>query len=204
MTVGRMLTLTGCVVLISTGSFAQAMSDADYCHQLSTLYRMFRPRRPSRGCAMTNATRQLLGRHFRLEEIVNGRRIPLPPRGVVFGTSAFKHLNRRGRARCWPAPWPALRPTKMSTVFNHRSLQLVPSLPALWLRRHDPDPAGIRDRRCARHRERHVAAAASPSGGEGLIGGRRRDVGSATPTGRQQGEEPRCIEVPAVALERCA
>ena len=35
MTVGRILTLTGCVVLISTGSFAQAMSDADYCHQLS-------------------------------------------------------------------------------------------------------------------------------------------------------------------------
>ena len=39
MRMGRMLALTGCVVLVSTGSFAQKMSDADYCNKLSSTYR---------------------------------------------------------------------------------------------------------------------------------------------------------------------
>lgn len=85
MTVGRILTLTGCVVLISTGSFAQAMSDADYCHQLSSLYRMFRaPRQPNAvaAAAMNECDKGNYAVGIsRLEEILNGRRIPLPPRG---------------------------------------------------------------------------------------------------------------------------
>lgn len=85
MTIGRILTLTGCVVLISTGSFAQPMSDADYCHQLSSLYRMF-----SRA-SMANATAAAAMNECdkgnfavgisRLEQILTDRKIPLPPRG---------------------------------------------------------------------------------------------------------------------------
>lgn len=85
MTLGRILTLTGSIVLISTGAFAQPMSDADYCHQLSSLYRIY-----SRA-TMANATAAAAMNECdkgnfavgisRLEEILNSRRIPLPPRG---------------------------------------------------------------------------------------------------------------------------
>ncbi len=37
----RTLILAGAAVLLSTGAFAQALSDQDYCYELSTLYRMY-------------------------------------------------------------------------------------------------------------------------------------------------------------------
>jgi hypothetical protein len=84
MTVNRMLTLTGCVVLISTGSFAQPVSDADYCHQLSSLYRMFSRAQTANAVAAAAMNECDKGNYSvgisRLEEILNGRRIPLPPR----------------------------------------------------------------------------------------------------------------------------
>lgn len=84
MTFGRILTLTGCVVLISTGSFAQQMSDGDYCHQLASLYRMF-ARAQANAVAAAAMNECDKGNYqvgiARLEEILNGRRIPLPPRG---------------------------------------------------------------------------------------------------------------------------
>lgn len=82
---GRMLTLTGCVVLVSTASFAQAMSDADYCHQLSSLYRIFSRAQTANATAAAAMNECDKGNYAvgiaRLEEILNGRRIPLPPRG---------------------------------------------------------------------------------------------------------------------------
>lgn len=82
---GRILTLTGCVVLISSGSFAQAMSDQDYCHQLSNLYRMFARAQTANAQAAAAMAECDRGNYTvgisRLEEILNGRRIPLPPRG---------------------------------------------------------------------------------------------------------------------------
>jgi hypothetical protein len=84
MTVNRMLTLTGCVVLISTGSFAQPVSDADYWHQLSSLYRMFSRAQTANAVAAAAMNECDKGNYSvgisRLEEILNGRRIPLPPR----------------------------------------------------------------------------------------------------------------------------
>jgi hypothetical protein len=85
MTFGRILTLAGGVVLISTGSFAQAMSDADYCQQLSSLYRMFSRAQTANAVAAAAMNECDKGNYqvgiTRLEEILNGRRIPLPPRG---------------------------------------------------------------------------------------------------------------------------
>ena len=85
MTVGRILTLTGCVVLISTGSFAQPMSDADYCQQLSSVYRIFSRAQTANAVAAAAMNECDKGNFAvgiaRLEEILNGRRIPLPPRG---------------------------------------------------------------------------------------------------------------------------
>jgi len=85
MRVGRMLALAGCVVLVSTGSFAQTMGDADYCHQLSSLYRMFSRAQTANATAAAAMNECDKGNYAvgisRLEEILNGRRIPLPPRG---------------------------------------------------------------------------------------------------------------------------
>ena len=85
MRMGRILALTGCVVLVSTGSFAQKMSDADYCHQLSSLYRMFSRAQTANAVAAAAMNECDKGNYAvgitRLEEILNGRRIPLPPRG---------------------------------------------------------------------------------------------------------------------------
>ena len=85
MTIGRILTLTGSVVLISTASFAQPMSDADYCHQLSSLYRMFSRAQTANAVAAAAMNECDKGNYqvgiARLEEILNGRRIPLPSRG---------------------------------------------------------------------------------------------------------------------------
>jgi hypothetical protein len=109
MTVGRLLTLTGCIVLISTGSFAQAMSDADYCHQLSTLYRMF-SRAPTANAVTAAAMNECDKGNYsvgisRLEEILNGRRIPLL-RARSLGTSALQtRATVGGKAQSWPAPW---------------------------------------------------------------------------------------------------
>jgi hypothetical protein len=85
MTVGRILTLTACALLISTESFAQKMSDADYCHQLSSLYRIFSRAQTANAVAAAAMNECDKGNYAvgitRLEEILNGRRIPLPPRG---------------------------------------------------------------------------------------------------------------------------
>jgi hypothetical protein len=85
MTVSRILTLTGCVVLISTASFAQPMSDADYCQQLSSVYRIFSRAQTANATAAAAMNECDKGNFAvgisRLEEILNGRRIPLPPRG---------------------------------------------------------------------------------------------------------------------------
>lgn len=85
MTIGRILTLTGSVVLVSTASFAQPMSDADYCHQLSTLYRMFSRAQTANATAAAAMNECDKGNFAvgisRLEQILNDRRIPLPPRG---------------------------------------------------------------------------------------------------------------------------
>ncbi|MBI2736846.1 MAG: hypothetical protein HYX38_09920 [Rhodospirillales bacterium] len=85
MTIGRILTLTGSVVLISTASFAQPMSDADYCHQLSSLYRMFSRAQTANATAAAAMNECDKGNFAvgiaRLEQILNDRRIPLPPRG---------------------------------------------------------------------------------------------------------------------------
>ena len=81
----RTLTLAGCAVLISTGAFAQPMSDADYCQELASLYRMF-VRNTTPAAAGAAAMNECDKGNYqvgitRLEEILNGRRIPLPPRG---------------------------------------------------------------------------------------------------------------------------
>jgi hypothetical protein len=85
MTFGRILTLTGCVVLVSTASFAQPMSDADYCHQLSSLYRMFSRAQTANATAAAAMSECDKGNFTvgisRLEQILTDRRIPLPPRG---------------------------------------------------------------------------------------------------------------------------
>ena len=85
MNIGRILTLTGCVVLISTGAFAQPMSDADYCHQLSSLYRMFSRAQTANATAAAAMNECDKGNFAvgisRLEQILTDRRIPLPPRG---------------------------------------------------------------------------------------------------------------------------
>jgi hypothetical protein len=60
MIVDRIVTLTGRVVLKSTGIVRAADSDADYWHQLSTLYRVFSRARtanavavaPTNGCTL--------------------------------------------------------------------------------------------------------------------------------------------------------
>ena len=85
MTVRRMLALGGCALLVSTGSYAQTLSDADYCQELASLVRMYQ-----RGNSPNAATAAALNAcdtgNFgvaipRLEEILTGRKIPLPPRG---------------------------------------------------------------------------------------------------------------------------
>ncbi len=85
MTIGRILTLTGSVVLISTASFAQPMNDADYCHQLSSLYRMFSRAQTANATAAAAMNECDKGNFAvgitRLEQILTDRRIPLPPRG---------------------------------------------------------------------------------------------------------------------------
>ena len=85
MTVSRIVTLTGCIVLISTGAFAQPMSDADYCQQLSSVYRIFSRAQTANATAAAAMNECDKGNFAvgipRLEEILNGRRIPLPPRG---------------------------------------------------------------------------------------------------------------------------
>jgi hypothetical protein len=37
----RTFVLAGVAILLSGGAFAQALSDADYCYELSSLYRMY-------------------------------------------------------------------------------------------------------------------------------------------------------------------
>lgn len=37
----RTLTLAATAMLLSNGAFAQALSDVDYCYELSSLYRMY-------------------------------------------------------------------------------------------------------------------------------------------------------------------
>jgi hypothetical protein len=84
MTFYRTLTLAGSVVLLSTGAFAQAMSDADYCHELSSLYRMFARFQTANAVAAAAMNECDKGNYSvgisRLEEILTGRKIPLPPR----------------------------------------------------------------------------------------------------------------------------
>ena len=84
MTLYRTLTLAGCAMMISTGTFAQGLSDADYCQELSGLYRMFARFQTANAVAAAAINECDKGNYgvgiSRLEEILNGRRIPLPPR----------------------------------------------------------------------------------------------------------------------------
>ncbi|WP_395710562.1 hypothetical protein [Reyranella sp.] len=80
----RTLTLAGSVVLLSSGAFAQSLSDQDYCQELSSLYRMFARFQTANAVAAAAMNECDKGNFAvgitRLEEILNGRRIPLPPR----------------------------------------------------------------------------------------------------------------------------
>lgn len=80
----RTLTMASSVVLLSGGVFAQSMSDADYCQELSSLYRMFARFQTANAVAAAAMNECDKGNFSvgitRLEEILNGRRIPLPPR----------------------------------------------------------------------------------------------------------------------------
>jgi hypothetical protein len=84
MTFYRTLTVAASVVLLSTGAFAQAMSDADYCQELSSLYRMFARAQMANAVAAAAMNECDKGNFSvgisRLTEILNNRRIPLPPR----------------------------------------------------------------------------------------------------------------------------
>ena len=84
MSLFRTLTLTGSIALLSSGAFAQTMSDADYCQELSGLYRMFARFQTANAVAAAAMNECDKGNYSvgitRLEEILNGRRIPLPPR----------------------------------------------------------------------------------------------------------------------------
>jgi hypothetical protein len=85
MTFYRTLTLAGCVVLISTGAFAQQMSDRDYCQELAHLYRTFARNDTTpqaQGPAAMNECDK--GNYSvgiaQLTKLLNDRRVPLPPR----------------------------------------------------------------------------------------------------------------------------
>jgi hypothetical protein len=84
MTIYRTLTLAAAAVLLSTGAFAQAMSDEDYCHELSSLYRMFARAQTANAVAAAAMNECDKGNFSvgitRLEEILTNRKIPLPPR----------------------------------------------------------------------------------------------------------------------------
>src|SRR5215510_14706605 len=85
MTFYRTPTLAGSVVLLSTGAFAQAaMSDADYCQELGSLYRMFTRFQTANAVAAAAMNECDKGNYSvgisRLEEILTGRKVPLPPR----------------------------------------------------------------------------------------------------------------------------
>lgn len=80
----RTLTLAGSIVLLSGSVHAQRLSDADYCQELATLYRMY-ARAQAANAANAAAMAECDRGNFavgiaRLEEILTGRRIPLPPR----------------------------------------------------------------------------------------------------------------------------
>jgi hypothetical protein len=64
------------------GIVAQSMSDADYCHQLSRMFSRAQTATAVAAAAMNECDKgnDSVG-ISRLEEILNGRRIPLPPRG---------------------------------------------------------------------------------------------------------------------------
>jgi hypothetical protein len=72
------------VALLSTGAFAQAMSDEDYCQELSSLYRMFAHRQTANAVAAAAMNECDKGNFSvgitRLEQILTDRKIPLPPR----------------------------------------------------------------------------------------------------------------------------
>jgi hypothetical protein len=84
MTFYRTLTVAASIVLLSTGAFAQPMGDADYCQELSALYRMF-ARNDTPNAAGAAAMNECDKGNFsvgisRLTEILNNRKVPLPPR----------------------------------------------------------------------------------------------------------------------------
>jgi hypothetical protein len=84
MSLYRTLTLAGCAVLISSGAFAQGLSDTDYCQELASLYRMFARFQMANATAAAAMNECDKGNYSAgistLEGILNGRRIPLPPR----------------------------------------------------------------------------------------------------------------------------
>ena len=84
MTLCRTLVVAGSVVLLSTGAFAQAMSDADYCQELSSLYRMFSRAQTANAVAAAAMNECDKGNFSvgitRLSQILTDRKIPLPPR----------------------------------------------------------------------------------------------------------------------------
>lgn len=80
----RRVLLAGSIALLSSGAFAQQLSDGDYCQELASLYRMF-VRGTTPNAAGAAAMNECDRGNFtvgitRLEELLNARRVPLPPR----------------------------------------------------------------------------------------------------------------------------
>jgi hypothetical protein len=71
-------------MLISTGAFAQALNDADYCQELSSLWRMF-ARFQTANARAAAAMNECDKGNFAagipvLEEMLTNRKVTLPPR----------------------------------------------------------------------------------------------------------------------------
>ena len=84
-TAARGILLAGSIALLSSGAFAQALSDADYCQELASLYRMFARSGGTPNAVGAAAMNECDKGNFsvgisRLEELLNNRKVPLPPR----------------------------------------------------------------------------------------------------------------------------
>jgi hypothetical protein len=81
----RTLTLAGCVVLMSSGAFAQQMSDRDYCQELAHVYRAYARNDTTPAAAGPVAMSQCdMGKYAdgiaQLSKLLTDRRVPVPPR----------------------------------------------------------------------------------------------------------------------------
>ena len=84
MTFRRTLTLAGSIALISSGAFAQGMSDADYCQSLANLYRAYARNDTTPAAAGPVAMGECDKGNYKsgitqLTKLLNDKRVPLPP-----------------------------------------------------------------------------------------------------------------------------